>query len=172
MQKISATILALLGQILLCVGGIYALWQLAPYFPNFPWVKKYSATTSTDFLLRHELLQPQNENALSPSVILRRELASLPPDQDILLLADPQHPSAVTIRYLVAYFAFPRRVVTPICNVPNEQKNSFEPARLSAVVIFGQAPQVTLANAPVNILPGLELRRLGGDERWQSFCSR
>ncbi len=172
MRKISATLPLLLSQILLCAGGLYALWQLAPHFPGFPWVKKYSATTTTDFLLRNQLLQEQNESAPSPSTILRRELTQLPLDQDILLVADPQHPSTYTIRFLLGYFAFPRRVVSPICNVPNESKNPVDSARLSAVVFFGKPPNVALRAAPVMILPGLEFRKLEGDEKWQSFCSR
>lgn len=172
MQKISATIISVLSQILLCAGGLYALSQLAPYFPSFPWVKKYSATITTDFLLRNQLLQEQNESLPSPSAILRRELSQLPLEQDILFVGDPQHPSNQTIRFLVGYFAFPRRVVSPICNAPNESKNSVDAARLSAAVFFGKLPNVAVSAAPVTILPGLELRKLEGDEKWQSFCSR
>ena len=172
MQKKSATIISLLSQILLCAGGLYALWQLAPYFPGFPWVKKYSATTTTDFLLRNQLLQEQNERLPSPSAILRQELTPIPLEQNILFVGDPQHPSHQTIKFLIAYFAYPRRVVTPICNLPNEAKNSVDPAKLAAVVFFGKLPNVALSAAPVTILPGLELRKLEGEEKWQSFCSR
>ncbi len=166
---LSANYLMLLCQLVLCAGGIYAVLHLVPNFSAFPWIREYNASSTTDYLLRHYL--PGNNNAgLSPSAVLRHELLQLPPNQDILFVGNTQHPNTLPVRWLVAYFAFPRRVVNPICNVPNEWKHPYDPAQVSAVVFFGNPPNVKITAPPVQILPGLEIRRLGGDERWQSFC--
>ena len=162
--------LTLLCQLGLCLGGIYAGSQLIPHFKSFPWLKEFNATSTTDFVLRVHLAEKNADTTRSPSETLRQELMQLPPDQDILFVGDLQHPSAPVLRRTVAYFAFPRRVVNPICNAPNEWKHPYNPAQVSAVVFFGNHPKLKITSPAVQILPGLVIQRLGGDERWQSFC--
>ncbi len=162
--------LTLLCQFGLCLGGIYAGIQLVPHLKSVPWIKEFNATSSTDYVLRLHLVEKNADATRSPSEVLRRELTQLPPDQDILFVGDLQHPSAYILRWMVGYFAFPRRVVNPICNAPNEWKHPYDPAKVSAVVFFGNHPNLKIASPPVEVLPGLVIHRLGGDERWQSFC--
>ena len=162
--------LILLCQLGLCLGGIYAGLQLVPQFKSFPWVKEYNATSTTDFILRTHLPENNADAARSPSEVLRRELLQLPPDQDILFVGNLRHPSAYILRWMVSYFAFPRRVVNPICNAPNEWKHPYDPAKVSAVVFFGNPPKLKIVSPSVQVLPGLVIQKIGGDERWQSFC--
>jgi hypothetical protein len=167
---IAKNYLTLLCQLGLCLGGIYAGAQLLPHFKNFPWIKEFNPTSTTDFVLRTHLKDGNADANPSPSEIIRREVTQLPPDQDILFVGDLQHPSAYILRWMVGYFAFPRRVVNPICNAANEWKHPYDPAKVSAVVFFGNPPKLNIASPPVQILPGLMIQRIGGDERWQSFC--
>ncbi len=162
--------LTLLCQLGILSGGIYAGAQLLPHFKNFPWIKEFNATPTTDLIFRMHLKDSSIAEKYSPSEVLQREILQLPKDQDIFIVGDWQNPSTSILRYMVSYFAFPRRVVNPICNVPNESKHPYNPAKISAVVFFGNPPKLNIASPPVQILPGLTIQRLGGDERWQSFC--
>ena len=166
---LSANYLTLLCQLVLCAGGIYAVLRIVPNFPALPWIREDNATSTTDYLLR-QYLPGSNDSQISPSAILRQELLQLPPAQDILFVGDTQHLNTFPVRWLVAYFAFPRRIVNPLCNVPNEWKHPYDPAQVSAVIFFGKPPKVKIAAPPVQVLPGLKILRIGGDERWQSFC--